>query len=96
MKKQKGNDKIEMPTEYQTINCISENFFDRNFWNIVDKDPQQLPSKANKAISWIELLYGEKTSKIDKNPTIKTNHLPFDCFSLKIKKAKILIILGLK
>ena len=29
--KQKGNDNIEMPTEYQTINCISENFFDRNF-----------------------------------------------------------------
>ena len=54
-----------MPTEYQTINWISENFFDRNFWNIVDKDPQQLPSKATKAISCIELLSGEKTSKID-------------------------------
>ncbi len=93
---QNGSDKIEIPREYQIINWISEDFLDKSFCNIVDKDPQQEPSKAIKATNWIDLVSGEKTNRIDKKPMTKTSHLPFDCFSLKIKYAKMLIMLGLK
>ena len=75
---------------------VPEKLLDRYFWTIVDKAPQHVPNNAIKATSWIDWFSGEKTNKIDKKPIIKTSHLPFDCFSLKIKYAKILIILGLK
>ena len=86
----------EIPKEYQIINWISEDLLDKSFWKIVDRDPQHEPSKATRATTCMDLLSGEKTNKIDKNPITKTSHLPFDCFSLRIKYAKILIMLGLK